>query len=289
MLAPNELRSLEKLRLAPRKSFAGKIRGERLTKTKGISIEFADYREYTDGDDLRHLDWNVLARLDTPVLRTYQDEEDLAVYLLVDASASMAFGEPTKLASAMKLACAIGYVALLGGDIVYPLVLGSREPTIPALRGRAGFPKLVGWASKERDLEKGKESLSGALRDFTQSRARPGLVVLISDGLDPGITASLRAVAARGHEVLMLQVLSAPELDPDLEGDLKLIDSENGGVAEVTANGATLLAYRKRLAEHNAGISDGLRRAGGRYALTQTGEKLEQIIRDVFKREGWMR
>ncbi|MEZ5163391.1 MAG: DUF58 domain-containing protein [Fimbriimonadaceae bacterium] len=93
ILSPREFRLLEGVRLNPRKSFLGRVRGERVTKRTGISIEFADYRDYTEGDDLRHLDWNVLARLDTPIVKTYQDEEDLAVHLLVDLSPSMNFGD----------------------------------------------------------------------------------------------------------------------------------------------------------------------------------------------------
>src|SRR5690348_18424364 len=107
VLEPKEFRLLEGLRLNPRKSFGGKVRGERLTKKKGISIEFADYRDYAEGDDLRHLDWNVLARLDSPIMKTYRDEEDLAVHLLVDGSASMEFGEPTKLEGAKRIAAAM--------------------------------------------------------------------------------------------------------------------------------------------------------------------------------------
>src|SRR5205814_89806 len=96
LLSPAELRVFEQLRPNPRRTFGGQVRGERLTKTKGISIEFADYRDYAYGDDLRHLDWNVLARLEAPVIKTYQDELDLAVYLLLDCSRSMSFGDPSK-------------------------------------------------------------------------------------------------------------------------------------------------------------------------------------------------
>src|SRR6476659_4953467 len=114
LLDPREFRVLEGLRFNPRKSFTGKIRGERLTTKKGISIEFSDYRDYTEGDDLRHLDWNVLARLEAPIMKTYRDEEDLAVHLLLDGSASMDFGESSKFEAAKRIATAIGYVGLCG-------------------------------------------------------------------------------------------------------------------------------------------------------------------------------
>ena len=136
LLEPREFRVLEGLRFNPRKAFAGRIRGERLTRKKGISIEFSDYRDYAEGDDLRHLDWNVLARLEAPIMKTYRDEEDLAVHLLVDGSPSMEFGEPTKAQAANKLATALGFLGLAGGDAVYLKRLGVREAPLPALRGR---------------------------------------------------------------------------------------------------------------------------------------------------------
>ena len=130
-----DLRSIEHLRLAPRKTFSGATHGERLTQRRGISIEFSDYRSYAEGDDLRHIDWNVLARLGHAVTKTYRDEEDLHVHLLIDASASMGFGEPTKFDAAAKLAWAFGYIALCGGDTLCPRILG--EAPSPAMRSRA--------------------------------------------------------------------------------------------------------------------------------------------------------
>jgi uncharacterized protein (DUF58 family) len=286
VLEPREFRVLEGLRLNPRKSFAGRVRGERLTKKKGISIEFADYREYSEGDDLRHLDWNVLARLGIPVTKTYRDEEDLAVHLLLDCSSSMSFGEPTKFSAAARLACAIGYVALCGGDAVYARFLGKRDRPLPALRGRSSFPRLANWASAGQP--DGSIDLAASLRAFAGSASRPGLVVVLTDGLSEEVSSALRAVVGRGHEVLLAQVLSDIELDPDLEGDLRLLDAESGLPVELTANSYALKEYRRRLATHNESISEAARRGGGRYALVRPDQKLEDIVRDVLKREGWI-
>jgi uncharacterized protein (DUF58 family) len=288
LLDPREFRLLDGLRLNPRKSFAGRVRGERLTRKKGISIEFADYREYTEGDDLRHLDWNVLARLDTPVMRTYQDEEDLALHVLLDLSPSMDFGEPTKLDMAKRLAGAVAYVALNGGDAVVPRALGPREPNHRPLRGRVGYPTLARWASAQRTGERPPDSLSKALKGFAASSARTGMVLLVSDGLDPDIASSLRAVAARGHEILFLQILSEIELDPDLEGDLRLIDAEGGTPVEITANSYALKEYRKRLQEHNASIDDTVRRLGGRHALVRPDQPFDHVVKDVLRRGQWV-
>ncbi len=287
LLEPREFRLLDGLRLNPRKSFTGRVRGERLTKKKGVSIEFADYREYSEGDDLRHLDWNVLARLDTPVMRTYQDEEDLAVHLLLDSSPSMDFGEPTKLQQAKRVAGALAYVALNSGDAVHPRALGLRAQPPRAARGRSGYPRVASFIDDTRPSE-GGPSLASSLRLFASSAVRAGVVVLLSDGLDPDIAAGLRAIGARGHELLFLQILSDVELDPDLEGDLRLIDGEGGTPAEITANGMVLKEYRRRLQEHNGSIVENVRRIGGRHALVTPDRPIEAILRDTFKREGWL-
>ena len=288
LLEPRAFRLLEGLRLAPRKSQPGRVRGERLTRRAGLSIEFADYREYAEGDDLRHLDWNVLARLDNPVMRTYRDEEDLAVHVLLDDSPSMAFGEPSKSRAARDLAAAFGYVGLLGGDAVTSVRLGRRGVPPAALRGRAAYGRYAAWLLREV-RENVPQSLSVALRAFAASRARPGVAIVLSDGLDAEAPAALRALVGRGHEVWFVQVLSDLDLDPDLEGDLRLIDGEGGTPTEITANSATLRAYRDNLLRHNEALSQAARRGGGRYALVRSGASLEVVIRDTLKREGWVR
>lgn len=286
VLDSREFRLLEGLRLNPRKSAPGAVRGERLTRRKGISIEFADYRDYTDGDDLRHLDWNVLARLGTPIIRTYQDEQDLAVHLLLDCSASMDFGTPTKFEQARRLACAIGYIALTGTDAVFPRAIGKREAPLQAMRGRAAYHRLAPWCLACEPTHSG--GLGVGLREFAAGSARAGLGVLLTDGLDPDIGAALRVLAGRRHEVALVQILSAEELDPDIEGDLRLLDSESCAAVEVTAHSQTLREYRRRLDEHCEKVREECRRIGGRYLLVRADEPLDAIIGNKLSREGWV-
>jgi uncharacterized protein (DUF58 family) len=286
VLDPKEFRLLEGLRLNPRKTFGGKIRGERLTSKKGVSIEFADYREYSEGDDLRHLDWNVLARLDVPVMRTYQDEEDLPVHILLDTSPSMSFGEPSKADLAQKCALALGYVALVGGDTVYPRTLARISPRSQPLRGRAAFPRLAAWTQSPSMTQ---DSLAVGLRGFANTSVRTGVVVLLSDGLDPDAPTAIRMLAGRGHELLFLQLLSDLELDPDLEGDLRLIDDEGGKPVEITVNGAAIKEYRKRLADHNAALHEAVLKVGGRHHIVTSSSQFSSVVNDVWKREGWVR
>jgi len=286
VLSPSEFRILEGLRLSPRKSFHGRVRGERLTKKKGVSIEFDDYREYVEGDDLRHLDWNVLARLEHPVIKTYRDEEDLAVHMLLDTSSSMSFGEPVKLEYAKRLACALGFVALCGGDAVYPRAIGAREQPLPGLRGRVSYPKLARWATATEPT--GTHALADELRVFAASGARPGIAMVISDAMDADVLTGIRIVAGRGHELFVIQVLSDIELRPDLEGDLRLIDVESEAAVEITANSITMRDYKKSLQRHNEALAEECRRLGGRYALVEAGTPLDQVVRDVLRREGWV-
>jgi len=287
LLEPREFRVLEGLRFNPRKAFAGRIRGERLTRKKGISIEFSDYRDYAEGDDLRHLDWNILARLEAPIMKTYRDEEDLAVHLLVDGSPSMDFGEPTKAESAKKLATALGFLGLAGGDAVYLKRLGVREAPMPALRGRSSFVRL-NTVMVAPSTETGPVSLSSSLKAFANSSARTGLVVLITDAMDPEIVGAIRAIGGRGHELNLLQILSDVEMDPDLEGDLRLLDAESSSSVEITANSGALKTYRENLKRHNDAVREATLRVGGRHVVVNSSVSIEGIVRDALKREGWV-
>jgi uncharacterized protein (DUF58 family) len=229
----------------------------------------------------------VLARLDAPIMKTYRDEEDLAVYLLLDFSASMGFGERPKLESAQRLACALGYAGLNGGDAVYLRRLGVRERPSSARRGRASFLRLASDVTSAAEAVT-THGLERNLREFAASSARAGLAVVISDGLDPEVPTAIRLLGSRGHEILFAQILSDVELDPDLEGDLRLLDAETDSVVEITANSFALREYKKRLAEHNDALFEAVRRVGGRYALVRSEDSLESFLKGPARREGWL-
>lgn len=281
-----EMRLLEGMRLLPRRTFSGRARGERLSRKKGISIEFADYRDYAVGDDLRHLDWNILARLDRPTIRTYQDEEDLAVYVALDASRSMDFGEPTKFSHAARLAALFGYLGLIGQDAVYPVALGGIDsaPGRP-LRGRGSYRLLDEWLTTQQP--EGERGLAASLTRFATTRSvRPGLFICLTDGLDPAAPDALRVVAARGHELVLVQVLSDIELDPDLEGDLRLLDAETGEAVEVTAHAQTLREYKKALTAHCQMLEETTLHIGGRYLRSVAGQPISEFVRWQVRRVG---
>jgi uncharacterized protein (DUF58 family) len=265
LLTPLQLKSLERRRFSPGKRFAGQLRGERLSKKKGVSIEFSDFRDYAPGDDLRHLDWNILARLNRPTIRTYQDEDDLAIYLLLDSSASMDFGTPSKFETAKILAAALGFIGLTAQDAVYPVMLGNgASAALRAMRGRASFMALNRWA--ESGKPEGGQGFASSLSDFARSaRVRQGIVVVISDCFDANAASALRAVAARGHEIAVVQLLSPLEIDPDIEGDLRLIDSESGETTDITATSEALRIYKENLDSHCSGVEQMLKKIGGKY------------------------
>lgn len=287
LLEPRALRVLESLRWNPRQAHAGRIRGERLTRRSGLSIDFRDYRDYVEGDDLRHLDWNVFARLDHPIVKTYQDEEDLAVHILVDCSPSMDFGTPNKHALARQLAFAAGMVGMLGGDAVTGHVLGRRLPPPPAMRGRSGVLPWDRWC--QGIAPNGHEILAQSLARFVSGTHRVGLVILITDGLDPGFAELLRKVSARGHELFVLHLLAPEEVEPDIEGDLRLVDSESESTVEITASQSAINEYKANLKAHCELAAYTVQHYGGRYARVLSDQSVETVVRDIWQREAWVR
>jgi uncharacterized protein (DUF58 family) len=283
MLDTKELRLLEGMSLMPRRQLASRTRGERLSRQKGVSIEFADYRDYADGDDLRHLDWTILARLDRATIRTYQDEAELPVYLALDISPSMDFGEPTKFEHAQRLAAVIGFIGLAGHDRVQPITVGGRDirPGRP-LRGRGSHRQLIEWTAGQHP--NGTRPLAQALSRLPA--LAPGLFFLITDGLDPAAAGALRAIPSRGHELVVLQVLSPIEVDPDLEGDLRLLDSETGEAIEVTAHAQTLREYKQNLDAHCRELEEATTRLGGRWVQSIVGQPLVDFMSAGLRRVG---
>jgi uncharacterized protein (DUF58 family) len=237
----------ELLSLLSRRSFRGRVKGERRSPRKGISVEFSDYRQYGLGDDLRYVDWNVYARLDRLYLKLFVDEEDLCLHLLVDASASMGFGEPSKLEHAVKLAAALGFVGLVGLERVGIGVVRERmaEGFSPA-RGRGQVLPLMDFVGRLR--AGGATSLNDGLAAYALRSREAGLAVFISDLMDPtGYERGLKALLERRFDVHVVHVLAPEEINPGFGGDLRLLDSETGEMRDLTLDGEALRAYQTRL------------------------------------------
>lgn len=247
LLSADFLVQLERLSLLSRRSFRGRVKGERRSPRKGISVEFSDYRQYGVGDDLRYVDWNVYARLDRLYLKLFVDEEDLCLHLLLDASASMGFGVPSKLEHASKLAGALGFVGLVGLERVGVGVVRERmaEGFSPA-RGRSQVLPLMDFVGRLR--AGGATSLNDGLAAYALRSREAGLAVLISDLMDPtGYERGLKALLERRFDVHVIHVLAPEEMNPGFGGDLRLLDAETDELRDLTLDGEALRAYQTRL------------------------------------------
>ena len=242
------LQRLDNLALLTRKSMATGRPGRRRSPMAGSSMEFADYRRYAAGDDFRRIDWRAYARLERLFLRIFEAEENLTITVLIDCSDSMQYGTPSKASLASMLAAALCYVALKCEDSV---ILGALTNRLTAQR-RVGSGKHAIWTVGEflqRLPHSGETDLNRALYDLGRLVTGPGLTIVISDFLAPGGYATgLKAVRQLRQEVALLQVLAPDELEPEIQGDWRLKDSEGAGSVEVSASSAVLQAYRQRLA-----------------------------------------
>jgi uncharacterized protein (DUF58 family) len=249
------LRQLERLLVLMKSPVRGGLKGGRRSVKRGQSVEFADYRDYTLGDDLRQLDWNVYARLERLFVKLFIEEEDVTVTFLIDASASMASGSPDKLLFAKRAVAALGYIALASEDrIVVSTLTGRVARRHPALRGSGRVFRLLSELSGIAAAD-GQTDLLAAARHAAAQLSGRGIVVLISDLLDPNAERVVRDLAGAGSELIVLHVLSPQELDPVLEGDLRLVDVETGEGLDVTVDLATVDAYKARLSAWRAGFA----------------------------------
>jgi uncharacterized protein (DUF58 family) len=250
------LRQLERLLLLMRSPVRGGLKGGRRSVKRGQSVEFADYRDYALGDDLRQLDWNVYARLERLFVKLFVEEEDVTVTLLIDASASMASGHPEKLLFAKRAAAALGYIGLASEDrVAVSALVGRTARRRAALRGSGRVFRLLADLSAIEPVDGPTELVVAARHAAAQLHGR-GVVVLLSDLLDPAADKVIRELAATGSELIVLHILSPDELDPPLEGDLRLVDAETGAQVDITADLATIDAYKARLAAWKAGFAD---------------------------------
>jgi uncharacterized protein (DUF58 family) len=284
LLDASFVRELEVLRRRLEVRARSGAAGEHLARRRGGSAEFQEHRPYAPGDDLRRIDWAAYARTGEPVVKLFRAEEDVLARLVCDASASLAFGEPPKLDAARRLAAAIGYMTLARSERAQLFVAGqglTREHT--PVRGRGGLSGLLRALASVR--AEGGTDLARAIDAVVQRSPRPGLLVALSDFLDPGpVTAALGRAAQAGHDVALAQVVAPEEIEPGLEGDWTLEDAETGALVEVTLDAAALAAYARRF----AGLCEGLRAFARRHAATyvrvRTDEPLESAVRRFVAR-----
>jgi uncharacterized protein (DUF58 family) len=294
ILTPQLLRRLEQFQLLARRRAKSSARGERRSRARGQSVEFADHRNYVVGDDLRYLDWNLYGRLDRLFLKLYEEERELPVRILIDASESMLFGTPRKFDFARQVAAAIGYVALCGFDRVSVHVFPDLQATeaselaaynqqvairgaLRAVRGRKSA--MTYFANLTALTGGGAASFNQALQRSALEARQAGVAVVLSDFLDPqGYEAGLNALVGRGFEVSAVQILAPEELTPSTFGDLRLVDSETGGLQEVTFGKFRLAAYQQSVANYVQRLREYCQGRGMHFFSVSSGVALEELL-----------
>ena len=288
---PEFLRRLERLAIVARKTLRGVGRGERRSKRHGGTVEFADYRRYAPGDDTRQIDWYAYARLEQMFLKLYMEEQDLSLHLLVDQSASMGAGEPPKLPYARRVAAALAYVGMAAGDQVSVRCCRGGERTRPLgpYRGRAQLVRLL-QALEQDDQARGETSLAGVARTFVAQRPAPGVVVVISDLLDPaGYAEPLERLRYTGHEVHLVHVVAPDEAEPEVGQDVDLVDAETGEVAGVSLDQAAVREYRAAFQAYVDGVRAFCRKHEIGHVLPRTDHPFEELVLDALRRGALVR
>jgi uncharacterized protein (DUF58 family) len=240
------LKKLEYLSLVSRRVFHGQLLAQRRTMQLGGGIEFADHREYTPGDDFRYLDWNVFARHDELLLKRFQEEEDLHVYLLLDCSRSMAYGDPPKFDYARQIAAALGYIALADLDRVAVVAFaGDIVADFPLTRGKARILSVLKFL-EGLEPQGSVTDLSRVARNFVHRGQRRGLAVVLSDLFDPkGFQGGLDLLRHHRYEPHVVQIVDRREAEPALKGDVELLDVESAAIRKVTITERNLRQYRR--------------------------------------------
>ena len=281
---------LDELDFVSRKILAGKMRGERRSKRRGQSVEFADFRNYTVGDDLRFIDWNIYARLEKLFLKLFLEEEDLTLSILVDVSASTDYGEPKKSMYLKRVAAALAYIGLVNYNRVNITALSttvgakSVGAETGGMRGRKSVPRMLTFLD---GLEAGGAGdFPTAAKRFALANRSKGVVVVLSDFFDKsGYEAGMRYLMSGKYDTFAIQVLSPQEIEPDLRGDLKLKDVEDADTAEVSITQPLLKQYKANLNAYCLGLKDYVTRRGGAYLFTSTEVPFDALVLNYLRQK----
>jgi len=283
LLEPELLAKLEGLQVHTRRKLVGRFGGDHRSRRYGNAVDFADFREYTPGDDFRRIDYHVLARLDHVLVKLYESDDEVTVRILLDTSASMALGG--KLHQARRLAAALGFVALTAHDAVAVHTFPS-EGRVPRFVGRAAVPAFFDYLT---GLDAGGETPFAAAAGSLLGRQGPsGITVVISDLLTAE-WAHLMRLRARGSELILFHLLSEADSEPDLAGDLELIDSETAGRLIVSLTPDLVDAYAARIAEWRAQVRQQCIDAGGSYLEVGADDDIESLLLTTWRQSGVLR
>jgi uncharacterized protein (DUF58 family) len=290
-IADETFRQFDRLALVSRRPARGGTGGEHHSRRPAPSTDFVDYRPYQPGDDFRRIDWNVYGRLGSLQLKLTEGRERLDVFVILDCSSSMAYGTPDKLQYAAQLVAALAYIGTSRTDAVHIACLA--QPAAAARFGpfsrRARLPELARQLSSVAaaglvDLSLG---LSECIPDGAPSTS---LAIVVSDLLSPnGVASGLATLQARVADVAVLHLISPEELEPQISGEVELIDAESGAALELGISLGTLAAYRARLAAWLDERAAECRRRGLRYIRVTTDRPLAAVVLDDLRRGGLLK
>lgn len=289
LLDPRFMARLDGLDLVSRKILQGKLQGERRSKRRGEGVEFADHRPYVVGDDLRFVDWNIFGRLDQLFLKLFLEEQDLSVHVLMDASASVTSGEPAKDLAIRRLGAALAYVSLVNNSrVTVSFFADGLIGQVPAMRGRNYLPQLAEFLLGSP--AEGPSSFDKAAKAIVAQQTGRGVMIILSDFFfKEGYTTGLRRLLARHYDLYAIQVLSPQELEPAFAGDLKLVDLEDGDMAEVTISAALIKHYKRNLGAYCNELKDFLVGRNARYMLASSADSAEALVLNALRRGGLLR
>lgn len=279
------LRKLEYLRIVSKKVFAGQLRAERRGHRVGSGVEFADHRDYAPGDDFRYVDWNIYGRMRKLLLRLFEEEEDLSIYLLLDSSNSMMTGEPVKFDYARRVTAALAYVALANLDrvSVFPFA-GALARPLRARRGKGQILRVFEFLSSVKTG--GETDMEASFRSFAARTKRRGLAVVVSDFFDPrGYGRGLKLLRHHRFETFAVQVCSPQETRPPVRGDMRLIDTETGEERIASVSPRVIRAYEQEFRRYCERLEDFCTSIQVGFVRTSTDAPFEDLILKVF-REG---
>jgi uncharacterized protein (DUF58 family) len=269
------LKKLEYLHVVSRRSFAGQNRADRLARKRGRGLEFADHRGYSHGDDFRHIDWKAYQRLNRLLLRLFDEEQDLPIYLFIDTSRSMA--EPSKFDQARRVAAALCYIGLAHLDrvAILPFDEALGHESAPG-RGKGRIFRVFDLL--ERMQPDGATDLRETFKQFAGRTRQQGLAVVVSDFLDPhGFEQGLKTLSAMGHDVFVVHVASQSDRDPGALGEARFVDVETGERRDIEVTPGLAEAYRTAWQAH----ADDLERFCGRYDLGYVRADAEVPFEDI--------
>jgi uncharacterized protein (DUF58 family) len=281
-------RKLEYLAIVSRRVFAGRLRAERRTKKSGTGVEFADHRDYVAGDDFRYLDWNVYRRFGRLLVRLYEEEEDLSIYLVIDSSSSMGFSSKRKFRYAQRLCAALAYVGLANLDRITIVATTDKiEERMPTARGKARIFKVLQFL---KGLEpSGTTDLGDAMKTFVAQHKRRGLVIVLSDLYDPhGFERGINVLRYNKFEPFVLHVVDESDGRPKLSGDVRIYDCETGDEREVTVTPKVLAQYKTAYEAYLAEIKKFCTERQVPYVPADVSIPFDDLVLRVLRRGGFV-